>query len=168
MTEQQWLTIYRETVHPLYGYMARRTGGNRELTEDIVQESYLRALNHWKQTASPDSPLAWLKRVARNILIDFLRQKKWDRKVDLDLISDKGHHSSEDQAKSLEMFLAVTSLGRKKARIIEAFYYDGMSVKEVANEMAISERAVEGQLRRARQSLKTMLPEFKPNGGKND
>ena len=44
MLEQQWLQIYRETVHPLYGYMAKRTGGDRALTEDIVQESYLRAL----------------------------------------------------------------------------------------------------------------------------
>jgi len=64
--------------------------------------------------------------------------------------------------------LAISSLGRKKAKIIEAFYYDGMSVREIANAMSISERAVEGQLRRARQSLKSLLPEFKPNGGKNE
>lgn len=69
MTEQQWLKIYRETVHPLYGYMARRTRGNRELSEDIVQESYLRALDNWKRKTMPDSPLAWLKRVARNVLM---------------------------------------------------------------------------------------------------
>ena len=31
MTEQQWIQIYRDTVHPFYGYTARRTGGNRIL-----------------------------------------------------------------------------------------------------------------------------------------
>ena len=168
MTEEQWLKIYRETVHPLYGYIAKRTGGSRELTEDIVQESYLRALDHWNRKTTPDSPLAWLRRVARNILIDFLRQKKWDSKVDLNLIPDKGHRTFEDQIKSLEIFLAISSLGRKKAKILDAFYFDGMSVKEVANELAISEKAVEGQLRRARQSLKSLLPKLKENGGKND
>lgn len=168
MTEQQWLKIYRETVHPLYGYMARRTRGNRELTEDIIQESYLRALDNWNRKTVPDSPLAWLRRVARNILIDYLRQKKWDNKVDLDLIPDSGNQTSEDQFKSLEIFFAISSLGRKKAKILEAFYYEGMSVREIANEMVISERAVEGQLRRARQSLKSLLPELKPNGGKNE
>ena len=168
MTEQQWLKIYRETVHPLYGYMARRTRGNRELTEDIIQESYLRALDNWNRKTVPDSPLAWLRRVARNILIDYLRQKKWDNKVDLDLIPDTGNQTSEDQFKSLEIFFAISSLGRKKAKILEAFYYEGMSVREIANEMIISERAVEGQLRRARQSLKSLLPELKPNGGKNE
>ena len=168
MTERQWLKIYRETIHPLYGYMAKRTEGNRELTEDIVQESYLRALDSWNRKSVPDSPLAWLQRVARNVLIDFLRQKRWEKKVDLDHNPGISEKTSKDQYKSLETFLAISSLGRKKARILETFYYDGMSVREIANAMSISERAVEGQLRRARQSLKSLLPEIKPNGGKND
>jgi RNA polymerase sigma-70 factor (ECF subfamily) len=168
VTEQQWLKIYRETIHPLFGYMAKRTGGNRELTEDIVQESFLRALSNWNHKAVPDSPVAWLKRVARNVLIDYLRQKKWDNKGDLDLKPDTDNQTSKDQFKSLEIFLAISSLGRKKAKILEVFYYDGLSVREIANAMAISERAVEGQLRRARQSLKSLLPELKPNGGKNE
>lgn len=168
MTEQQWLNMYRETVHPLYGYMAKRTGGNRELTEDIVQESYLRALDNWKRKTLPDSPVAWLKRVARNILIDYLRQKRWDDKKDMESHPIAGDQTSEDQFKSLEIFMAISSLGRKKAKILEAFYYDGKSVKEIADIMAISERAVEGQLRRARQSLKSLLPEIKTNGGKSE
>ncbi len=168
MTEQQWLKIYRETVHPLYGYMAKRTGGNRELTEDIVQESYLRALGTWKRKSMPDSHVAWLKRVARNILIDYLRQKRWDKKEDLERHQDTDNQTAKDQFKSLEIFLAISSLGRKKTKIIEAFYYDGKSVKEIANTMALSERAVEGQLRRARLSLKSLLPEIKTNGEKNE
>ncbi len=168
MLEQQWLQIYRETVHPLYGYMAKRTAGNRELTEDIVQESYLRALDHWKLKAVPDIPLAWLKRVARNIFIDYLRQKKWDSKAEPDLDQAAAPRTSGDEFESLELFLAVTSLGRKKARVVEAFYYDGLSVREIADEMAVSERAVEGLLRRARQSLKSLLPDSTTHGGKND
>lgn len=168
MTEKQWLTIYRETVHPLYGYMAKRTGGIRELTEDIVQESYLRALDHWKRKTLPASPLAWLKRVARNILIDYLRQKKWKIDLDIEHNPETADRSSGDSIRSLETFLAISSLGRKKARILEAFYYDGMSVREIAKEMTVSDRAVEGQLRRARQSLRSLLPEIKTSGGKNE
>ena len=168
MTEQQWLKIYRETIHPLYGYMAGRTEGNRALTEDIVQESYLRALDNWNRKTVPDSPLAWLKRVARHILIDYLRQKRWINKGDLNLNPYTDNQTSEEQFKSLEIFLAISSLKRKKAKILEAFYYDGMSVREIAKEMDISEKAVEGQLRRARRSLKPLLPDIKPNGGKNE
>jgi RNA polymerase sigma-70 factor (ECF subfamily) len=164
--EEQWLQIYRETVHPLYGYMAKRTGGDRALTEDIVQESYLRALERWAHKAVPDMPLAWLKQVARNILIDHLRRKKWD-KTGPDSHIDGGSRTPSDEFESLETFMAISSLGRKKARILEAFYYDGLSVREIAGEMAISERAVEGLLRRARQSLRSFFPEPKSDGGKD-
>jgi RNA polymerase sigma-70 factor (ECF subfamily) len=150
--------------------MAKRTGGIRELTEDIVQESYLRALDNWKRKSLPDSPLAWLKRVAHNILIDYLRKKRWDTDLNVDLTNhpDNTLHQPKAPYKSLEIFLAISSLGRKKAKILEAFYYDGKSVKEIAEIMAISERAVEGQLRRARQSLKSLLPEIKTNGEENE
>lgn len=168
MTEKQWLRMYQDTVRPLYGYVSKRTGGIRELTEDIVQESYLRALNSWNRKSPPESPLAWLQRVSRNILVDYVRQKKRDKKFDPDLNPRSGSQASKDLFKSLETFLAISSLGRKKAKILEAFYYDGMRVKEIANTMEISERAVEGKLRRARQSLKSLLPEIKTNGEKNE
>jgi RNA polymerase sigma-70 factor (ECF subfamily) len=165
--EEQWLRIYRETVHPLYGYTAKRTGGDKALTEDIVQESYLRALDSWKHRAVPDAPLAWLKQVARNILIDFLRRKKWDAKAGPDGPAGVDPRTPADEFESLEVFRAISALGRKKARVLEAFYFDGMSVREIAGEMAVTERAVEGLLRRARGSLRSLLPDPRNNGGKD-
>jgi RNA polymerase sigma-70 factor (ECF subfamily) len=163
--EEQWLRIYRETVHPLYGYLAKRTGGDRALTEDIVQESYLRALDSWKHKAVPEAPLAWLKLVARNILIDCLRRKKWDADAGPAGADGVEPRTPADEFESLEIFLAIASLGRRKARALEAFYFDGLSVREIAGEMAVSERAVEGLLRRARGSLKAVLPDPRLEGG---
>ena len=167
MQEEQWLRIYRETVRPLYGYMAKRTGDNRALTEDIVQESYLRALDRWRDKAVPDTPLAWLKQVARNVLIDYLRRRKWDADAGPAGADGVEPRTPADAFESLELFLAIASLGRRKARALEAFYFDGLSVREIAAEMAVSERAVEGLLRRARGSLRAVLPEPRPEGGTN-
>ena len=167
MQEEQWLRIYRETVRPLYGYMAKRTGDNRALTEDIVQESYLRALDRWRDKAVPDTPLAWLKQVARNVLIDYLRRRKWDADAGPAGADGVEPRTPADAFESLELFLAIASLGRRKARALEAFYFDGLSVREIAGEMAVTERAVEGLLRRARGSLRSLLPDPRPDGGKD-
>ena len=164
MQEEQWLRIYRETVRPLYGYMAKRTGDNRALTEDIVQESYLRALDRWRDKAVPDTPLAWLKQVARNVLIDYLRRRKWDANAGPAGADGTEPRTPADEFESLELFLAIARLGRRKARAIEAFYFDGLSVREIAGEMAVSERAVEGLLRRARGSLRAVLPDPRLEG----
>jgi RNA polymerase sigma factor (sigma-70 family) len=97
--------------------------------------------------------------------MDLLRQKKRERRSEADRDPVDGQPAAEDQFESLELFLAIASLGRKKARVLEAFYYDGMSVREIANEMAITDRAVEGYLRRARQALRSLLPDSRSDGG---
>lgn len=164
MPDEQWLAIYRETVRPLYGYTAKRTGGDRALTEDIVQETYLRALDRWDPRAIPDAPLAWLKRVARNLLIDHLRRLKKAAPAESGPGDSGQPEASGDEFQSLELYLALTSLGRKKAAILEAFYYDGMSVREIAADRGLSEKAVEGLLSRARQALRALLPEKRSEG----
>jgi RNA polymerase sigma-70 factor, ECF subfamily len=164
VTEERWMTIYGETVRALYGYLARRTGGIRELNEDIVQETYLRALESWKRKEAPQEPLAWLKRVARNLLIDYLRRSRAGLRVELDPDSAAVSPPAEDPSSRLDLCRAVSGLGGRKAKALEAFYFDGMSVREVASEMAVSERAVEGLLRRARRSLKARLPGFDDKG----
>ena len=144
MLEEQWLRIYRETVHPLYGYMAKRTGGDKALTEDIVQESYLRALDSWKHQARPGRPSG---------LAETGGPEHPDRLPEAEEMGRQGRtgrpagvdpRTPADEFESLEIFRAISALGRKKARALEAFYYDGMSVREIAGEMAVSERAVEG------------------------
>ncbi|HSA96658.1 MAG TPA: sigma-70 family RNA polymerase sigma factor [Acidobacteriota bacterium] len=161
MQQEEWLKIYRETVHPLYGYLAKRTGGDRALTEDVVQESYLRALDSWKTKPVPETPLAWLKQVARNVLIDHMRRKRWDADTRSGGVDPR---APGDEFEALELFMAIAALGRRKARVVEAFYFDGLSVREIAAEMAVSERAVEGLLRRARGSLRAVLPDPRTEG----
>ena len=51
----------------------------------------------------------------------------------------------------------LAQLRRGHADVLEAFYFDGKSVREIAGERQTSERAIEGRLRRAREKLKKNL-----------
>jgi RNA polymerase sigma factor (sigma-70 family) len=51
----------------------------------------------------------------------------------------------------------MAQLRRTHSDILEAFYFDEKSVREIADERSISERAVEGRLHRAREKLKKKL-----------
>ena len=98
-------------------------------------------------------------------MIDLLRRKRWERQPRGDAGPSAAPPAAKDPFESLELYMAVTSLGRRKARVVEAFYYDGLSVREIASEMGLSDRAVEGYLRRARQALRSLLPDPRPDGG---
>ncbi len=54
-----------------------------EIAEDIVQESFVRAIQNWRLNGVPDNPAAWLMKVAKNLAIDQLRKKK--HTIDLDI-----------------------------------------------------------------------------------
>ncbi len=49
---------------------------NLETAEDVVQQTFIDAINVWKLKGIPDNPSAWLFRVAKNKAIDVIRRNK--------------------------------------------------------------------------------------------
>lgn len=55
---------------------------NFELVEDVVQQTFMDAMNAWKIKGIPDNPSAWLYRVAKNKAIDVLRRNRHSENFD--------------------------------------------------------------------------------------
>jgi RNA polymerase sigma-70 factor (ECF subfamily) len=171
VTEAQFTELYRSLVDAVYAYASRRSGGQRQLAEDVTQETWLRAVREWRERGVPTEPLAWLTTVARNLLLNQLRQREGVpietispaevlRAVERDDISD-----SEEIAARVNR--ALERLPPNEARLLEAFHYERRRVAQLALAYGISERAVEGRLRRARERLRDELEltRPKPEGG---
>jgi RNA polymerase sigma factor (sigma-70 family) len=157
VSEEDVIAVYRATVRALYAYVSRRVGGDVGLAEDLVQETWIRALNDWSRKGLPDNPLAWLIRVARNLLVSHLRVR---RPVTIDLATvdvedERFTPATPDTAATVGW--GLTRLARSHAELLEAFYFEGKTVQEIADERSLSARAVEGRLRRARSMLKKHL-----------
>jgi len=169
MTDDQLLAIYGSTIDPLYGYVSRRCGGERELAEDITQETWLRAVREWVRTGPPDRPLAWLITVAHNLLVSHFRRPR-PRSLDADTPDsvlaalDSGQALESAEVATL-VNGALARLPARQSRLIEAFHYDQQRVGEIADAMGTSERAIEGRLRRARENLRKELEKGYPRNG---
>lgn len=157
ISESELLAEYRDTVRPLYAFVSRRTGYQRDLTEDVVQETYLKAVRHWRRTAKPAVPLAWLKTVARNTLISHYRQINPRSLDQLGIDVTDNSRGEQNLENSLVLYYGLTHLKPQQALLLEALYFDGKRVSEIASELGLSERAVEGRLRRARKKLEKIL-----------
>jgi len=161
VSEEQFRQIYRDTIGALYGYASRRCGGQRELAEDVTQEAWLRAVREWRRNGVPDSPLGWLTTVARNLILNHLRRREG---VSLDSVSPAEVLNAVEQnsvSESAEIASIVSQallrLPQREARLLEAFHYDRCKMSQLAEAYGISERAVEGRLRRARERLRREL-----------
>ena len=83
--------------------------------------------------------------------------------VDLDVENEDWDLEKRNDAASL--YRGLARLRPKDSRLLESFYFDEQSVREIAAESGISERAVEGRLRRARRRLGRVLRRYASEGG---
>ena len=156
-TEDDIRRIYRDTIDDLYGFVSRRCDGDRDLAEDITQETWLRAVRAWQVDGLPERAIAWLATVAARLLSNHFRRPVTE------LFDDEAHSVlSSGDTESVERARERRSLVRRalarlplaQTRLLEAFHYDERAVAEIAATDGLSERAVEGRLRRARQKLR--------------
>jgi RNA polymerase sigma-70 factor (ECF subfamily) len=161
LTEADLERIYDDTIAELYGYASRRCGGRRELAEDVTQEAWMRALRDWRQHGVPRNPLGWLTTVARNLIISHFRRQ---HSLSLETVSaaevlaavDANAVSDSEEVASI-VTQALARIPEAEARLLETFHYDRMKTSQLALAYGISERAVEGRLRRARERLRREL-----------
>jgi RNA polymerase sigma-70 factor (ECF subfamily) len=169
LSDAELVRIYRGTVGPLYRYVSRRVGGDAALAEDLVQDTWMRAVGDWPANGIPREPLAWLIRVARNTLISYFRRARPEL-IDparLDLIErDDAGTPADDPGAAAAVNWALARLRRAHAELLEDFYFAGRSVREIAQVRGLSERAVEGRLRRAREKLRQTIARIRPRGAR--
>jgi RNA polymerase sigma-70 factor (ECF subfamily) len=67
--------LYHDFHQPILRYLERLVT-NRETAEDLVHETFIKALRHWDQH-DPAAPVqGWLYRIATNAAYDYLRRKR--------------------------------------------------------------------------------------------
>lgn len=148
--------IYRETVDELFDFVARRCDGDRDLAEDLTQETWLRAVRAWRADGVPERPLAWLSTVAARLLSNHRRRPAAERFEDGsgDTLPAPDASTGDRMERASVVRSALSRLPALQHALLRAFHFERRPVAEIAATMGISERGVEGRLRRARQKLR--------------
>jgi len=131
----------------------------RDLTmaEDAVQETFLKAYRAMGDFREESSEHTWLTRIAVNTCKD-MRRSAWyryvDRRVSLDSLPEPAQPASQE---SIELTMCIMALPRKEMEAVMLYYYQGMTLEEIAFALGITAPAVSARLKKGRERLKTML-----------
>lgn len=159
--------------------VALRVVGERELAEEIMQDTFLRCWNG-AETYHPGrgAVSSWLMGIARNRAIDVLRSRhhrnRLQERSSLDESGAAVPPSAEDEAEAVAMrqtmVAALSGLSRTQRQVLELAYYGGMSQSEIAEHLGEPLGTVKSRTRAAMEQLRAELrtqfrPDNAPAGG---
>ncbi|MEM8999047.1 MAG: sigma-70 family RNA polymerase sigma factor [Bacteroidota bacterium] len=162
--------LFRNEYGRVVAIMTNRYGISYvEQIEDVVQDSFLKAMQVWGYQEVPQNPTAWLFRVANNAMIDKLRKGK-----KMDYVGDVPHVEKEDQTKEvatqselsdsqLKLIFACChpSLSKEYQIILSLKLIGGFSNKELAEALLKKEGAVAKSFTRAKKKFKAEVQMLK-------
>jgi RNA polymerase sigma-70 factor (ECF subfamily) len=146
-----------------FGYV-KCTHDAEDITQDVFMKLY--KIMQEPQFAAYENMKAWLIRVTINQSKSLLRTAWKTRRSDV--FNDEAALAAQSFTKgseSYELYEYVDSLKPKYRTVIYLYYYEGYSVKEIAEILQIRQTTVTTQLDRARKQLKEKILEDKEQGG---
>src|SRR4051794_14565632 len=148
--------LYERYARQIYTYCLHQLG-NREEAEDAVQSTFLNAFRGYQRGVDPEFESAWLYKIAQNVCLTRQRSSSRRRRVetasDLDAMQDyvPAHEIDPDELINLPEALDAMPHQQRKALLLRE--WQGLSYKEIADELGLSQAAVETLLFRARRTL---------------
>lgn len=145
---------------------------NRELAEDIFQETFIKAIVTIKQGRYTETGKfrAWISRIAHNLIIDHFRQKKNENTVSndeapVDLLNNPSlcDGTIEDEIVRLQITSdirkLISFLPDSQREVLEMRYYQDLSFKEIADQTGVSINTALGRMRYAILNIRRMAEE---------
>ena len=159
---QAFEIIYQNTYRQIY-YTCMSFLKNEQNVYDVMQDTYITALTRLGQLQNPDRLVAWLNQIAVNRCRDFLRKRQPEQLPDeltgTELMEEnenflpESYVINEEKRKQL-LNIMQEELSAVQYQTIILYYFDGMSISEIAECMQCPEGTVTYRLSTARGRIK--------------
>ena len=182
-TDEELVALYAEGNNEAFDILLKRHHNkvysyiyyivkNKDLTEDIFQETFMKAIMTIRQGRYTDNGkfIAWISRIAHNLIIDHYRQERAENTVSpedetLDIFNRRElsegtiedtivHRQIESDIRRL-----VKALPDNQREVLEMRYYKNMSFKEIADLTKVSINTALGRMRYAILNMRRMAEE---------
>ncbi|MDE3173106.1 MAG: RNA polymerase sigma factor [Gemmatimonadota bacterium] len=152
--EDAFRALYRAHTPALFALALRLTGGDRGEAEDLVQESWVRAVTALRTYRAESALRSWLCGVLVNVRRGRIRAD-W-RMVDVPDVEPVTEAVGPDDAIDLERAIASLPDGARDVYVLHDIH--GYTHREIADLLGIVEGTSKSQLNRARSLLRSSLP----------
>ena len=151
---QAFEKLYEKYKKRVFDYFFYRTSHCRELSEEMMQETFVRAFGALERFEFRRCTyLSYLMTIARHLLANHYRSKKTISLESLPEIADQSQ-SLVREAEVALLWQCIDRLPKMERRVLRLKYKEDLPIKAIAAQVGKSENAVKLILSRARKRLR--------------
>ena len=179
--QQAIAALYEQTYSKVY-YTIKSMVKDEDAVFDILQDSYIKAFSHLDNFEGDENFLPWIKQIAANTARDWMKKKRpllfselstgedTDTPIE-ELFEDERSINlpeeviEQEETKRLLREI-IEELPEDQRAVIGMYYYEELSVKEIALATGASENAVKSRLLYGRRKIEKKVRELEKKGTK--
>jgi len=153
--------LVKKYQSPIRRFFLNLTCGDGELSDDLAQDTFIKAYTNIASFKNLSSFSTWLYRVAYNVFYDYIRSRKDTTDLDAREIDAGCSTEQENVGAKMDIYQSLKMLKEIERTCITLFYMEDVSIDKIAGIVGCPTGTVKSHLSRGKDKLATYL---KQNG----
>lgn len=178
--------IYEQTSGAVYRVLKVLIKNDEDTVQDLLQDTYVKAFTRLDQLQDESKLLPWLKTIANNSAKDWLKKCKpvlftamagnegneetealsFEENIEADRIDENPELAMDEKEVRRLVMEILNQLPEDRRVVLGMFYYEDMSVKEIASILEVSDNTVKSRLNYGRKKVKELVLDLEKKGTK--
>ena len=147
--------LVRKYQSPVRRFFLSQTLGDSQLSDDLAQDTFIKAYTHISSFKGLASFQTWLMRIAYNVLYDYTRSKHQTEDVD----AAPQRAGGENSSLKMDLYAALALLKPDERTCITLQLIDGYDIAAIAKITQMKEGTVKSHLSRGKEKMANYLKE---------
>jgi RNA polymerase sigma-70 factor (ECF subfamily) len=153
--------LVRKYQSPVRRFFLNQTLGDEQLSDDLAQDTFIKAYVNITKFKGLSSFSTWLMRIAYNVFYDDVRARKQTEDVDTSISALRQTSSNGDSNLKMDIYAALALLKPDERTCITLQLIDGYPIEQISKITGIPDNTVKSHLRRGKEKMTIYL---KQNG----
>ena len=150
--------LVRKYQSPVRRFFLNQTLGDEQLSDDLAQETFIKAYTSITKFRGMSSFSTWLMRIAYNVFYDDVRSHKQTSDIDTPVVAHLASSGAEAGLKQ-DIHQALATLKDEERTCITLQLIDGYPIDQISKITGIPDNTVKSHLRRGKEKLTIYLKE---------
>ena len=150
--------LVRKYQSPVRRFFLNQTLGDEQLSDDLAQETFIKAYLNITKFRGLSSFSTWLMRIAYNVFYDDVRSRKQTEDIDSSVVLRQSASSGDANLK-MDIYAALALLKPDERTCITLQLIDGYPIEQISKITGIPDNTVKSHLRRGKEKMTIYLKE---------